>query len=379
MTSFSTRVTFDHLRNSAAGFASANPVLGYGVTGLETDTGRIKVGDGTTPWNSLVYSTGSGVLSINSLTAQDMTIVGGDGVTVSSSGSEITIDSAGAVLSVAGRTGVVTLTTADITDFSAEDYGKVSSVNGQTGTVNLSAASVSAASAVHSHVVTDITDFAAGVSASQSVSSVNGQTGTVNLSAASVSAASAVHSHVVTDITDFAAGVSASQSVSSVNGQTGTVVLVTVASLNNLTGTLTIAAGEGVTITTSAGTLTIAGNTEAGGGGGGGGDPTTANVSTVTSTQDNWDIGTADISFIYSGITNTINVTGLATASSTLPRLVINGSTHTAASFTIKHDNSNSTAALRILVPWAGDYVVSPNGGAALVVYDNNQTRWRVV
>jgi len=256
MTTFATRVTFDHVRNSAAGFTSANPTLGYGVTGLETDTGRIKVGDGVTPWNSLIYSTGAGVLSINSLTAQDMIIVGGSGVTVTPSSNKITIDSAGNVVSVNGQTGAVTIT-------------RVESLNGQTGT-------------------------------------------------------------------------------------------------------LTIQAGANVTVSTSASSITIAA-------GGGGSAPTTASISTVTASQNNWNIGTADISFIYSGITNTISVTGLATASNTLPRLVINGSTHTSASFTIKHNNTNSTAALRILVPWANDLVVPPNGGSSLFVYDNSQSRWRVV
>jgi hypothetical protein len=59
MTTFSTRVTFDHVRNTAAGFATSNPVLGYGVTGLETDTGKIKVGDGVAAWTALPYLSGA--------------------------------------------------------------------------------------------------------------------------------------------------------------------------------------------------------------------------------------------------------------------------------------------------------------------------------
>lgn len=58
MTTFNTRVAFDHIRNTAAGYTAANPVLGYGVIGLETDSGRAKIGDGTTAWNSLGYFTG---------------------------------------------------------------------------------------------------------------------------------------------------------------------------------------------------------------------------------------------------------------------------------------------------------------------------------
>jgi len=44
------------LRNdSAANWASANPTLAAGEVGVETDTFLIKVGDGSTAWNSLAY------------------------------------------------------------------------------------------------------------------------------------------------------------------------------------------------------------------------------------------------------------------------------------------------------------------------------------
>ncbi|MDI6720379.1 MAG: hypothetical protein QMD46_12285 [Methanomicrobiales archaeon] len=39
----------------AAVFASENPVLGAGEPGRETDTGRIKIGDGSASWNVLPY------------------------------------------------------------------------------------------------------------------------------------------------------------------------------------------------------------------------------------------------------------------------------------------------------------------------------------
>jgi hypothetical protein len=42
---------------TAASWTTTNPVLGPGEPGYETDTGRIKIGDGTTAWNSLKYNT----------------------------------------------------------------------------------------------------------------------------------------------------------------------------------------------------------------------------------------------------------------------------------------------------------------------------------
>lgn len=43
-------------RDSAADWTSSNPVLAEGEIGWETDTKRLKIGDGTTAWTSLAYS-----------------------------------------------------------------------------------------------------------------------------------------------------------------------------------------------------------------------------------------------------------------------------------------------------------------------------------
>lgn len=43
-------------RDTAANWTAANPVLALAEPGLETDTNRIKYGDGVTAWNSLPYS-----------------------------------------------------------------------------------------------------------------------------------------------------------------------------------------------------------------------------------------------------------------------------------------------------------------------------------
>jgi hypothetical protein len=44
-------------RDTAANWAAVNPVLAQGEEGLELDTGKEKVGNGTTNWNSLPYKT----------------------------------------------------------------------------------------------------------------------------------------------------------------------------------------------------------------------------------------------------------------------------------------------------------------------------------
>jgi len=81
----STPAIIRHRRDTAANWTSNNPVLEAGQLGLETDTLKIKFGDGTTAWTSLSYAAGGG---------------GGGGIsdgdkgdiTVSASGATWTID-----------------------------------------------------------------------------------------------------------------------------------------------------------------------------------------------------------------------------------------------------------------------------------------------
>ena len=43
-------------RDTAALWTSSNPTLSSGEFGYETDTGKIKIGDGSTAWTSLAYN-----------------------------------------------------------------------------------------------------------------------------------------------------------------------------------------------------------------------------------------------------------------------------------------------------------------------------------
>lgn len=44
-------------RGTKASAATSNPTLDEGEPGFETDTGKLKIGDGTAVWNSLSYIT----------------------------------------------------------------------------------------------------------------------------------------------------------------------------------------------------------------------------------------------------------------------------------------------------------------------------------
>ena len=43
------------VRRTAAQFETLNPTLAAGQRGYENNTGRLKIGDGVTPWNRLQY------------------------------------------------------------------------------------------------------------------------------------------------------------------------------------------------------------------------------------------------------------------------------------------------------------------------------------
>lgn len=48
-------VKIQHRRGTAAQWSGVNPVLSSGEIGFETDTGKIKIGDGSTSWSGLTY------------------------------------------------------------------------------------------------------------------------------------------------------------------------------------------------------------------------------------------------------------------------------------------------------------------------------------
>jgi len=90
-------------RGTAAGWTSANPTLNAGEIGFETDTKKIKVGDGSTAWTSLGYTVTDG--DISGVTAGSGLTGGGNSGSVT-----LAIDS-----TVATLTGSQTLTDKTLT------------------------------------------------------------------------------------------------------------------------------------------------------------------------------------------------------------------------------------------------------------------------
>ena len=121
-------------RGTAAQWVSANPVLASGEQGYETDTGKLKIGNGSTAWNSLSYAITGAAGTVTSITAG----TGLSGGTITSTGT-IAIDA-----TVATLTGTQTLTNKTLTDpkinlaFDAEtaSYTAVLANNGQVVTMD---------------------------------------------------------------------------------------------------------------------------------------------------------------------------------------------------------------------------------------------------
>ena len=63
MTATNVRVQMQQRRDTASGWTTANPTLLSGELGYESDTGKWKVGNGSTAWSSLAYSFSSDSIS----------------------------------------------------------------------------------------------------------------------------------------------------------------------------------------------------------------------------------------------------------------------------------------------------------------------------
>jgi hypothetical protein len=104
---------------------------------------------------------------------------------------------------------------------------------------------------------------------------------------------------------------------------------------------------------------------------------TTPAVLAAAATVTGYDPGAGDIYRL--AVTGTTGVTlrglGITGAAGTAKLLINVGAT---APITLQHATGPNANA-QFAVPWAGDYVMDGNGGAALVVYDATSQVWRVV
>ena len=109
-----------------------------------------------------------------------------------------------------------------------------------------------------------------------------------------------------------------------------------------------------------------------------GGADAIANVVTspsqLTADQNNYNPGSGDIFRLDASAAR--NITGVVAGTNGQAILLVNTGSH---AITLKHQSTSSTEANRLVVPWAGDYSMAANGGAALLIYFTALSRWRVI
>lgn len=82
---------FQWRRDTAANWTTTNPVLLAGEPGLETDTGRFKIGDGAAVWSALAYFDGTSAESVRDIIAAALVAGAGIGITVNDGADTITL------------------------------------------------------------------------------------------------------------------------------------------------------------------------------------------------------------------------------------------------------------------------------------------------
>ena len=121
-------------RDTAANWTSADPTLSDGEMGYETDTGYMKVGDGSTAWSSLAYFT-PGDVSDDNTTYTISTTQNASDADVTLTGSDASTDSVKLVagtnitLTVAGDNITIDATDTGLLDITGESIGDLSDVD----------------------------------------------------------------------------------------------------------------------------------------------------------------------------------------------------------------------------------------------------------
>ena len=103
-------------------------------------------------------------------------------------------------------------------------------------------------------------------------------------------------------------------------------------------------------------------------------DETIGTSSEITEDKNNYAL--PDVDIVRISATSGRSITGFSGGTAATAKLLVNVGPNDIA---LKHLSASSLSANRISVPWAGDYLLAANGGAALIVYDGVSSLWRVI
>lgn len=153
-------------RDTAANWTSTNPTLAAGESGLESDTGKIKVGNGSTAWASLGYSNPGGAIPQSQVT----------NLTTDLSAKQATVTGAATTILFSDLTTGRALTSNGTgkVSVSATTDTELGYLSGVTSAVQTQLNGKAATS--HTHVLADITDVIITSPAANQVISYNGTT-----------------------------------------------------------------------------------------------------------------------------------------------------------------------------------------------------------
>lgn len=223
-------VKFQVRNDTAANWAATNPVLAAGEPGLETDTGRVKFGNGTSNWAALQYVDTAGLSSASpqplGAAAAGSSNLAARADHVHSVPSSLTVSSLstsgnaviGGNLQVVGSfsTGSTTINAANVIglDESIEDRvaGMLVAGSGTTLTYNDNAGTLTVSSGAHVHALGDVTGL---------VSALAGK-------------AAATHTHAIGDVTDLSTQLSArpTSTITGINGASAITNVVAISQAN---------------------------------------------------------------------------------------------------------------------------------------------------
>lgn len=248
------------------------------------------------------------------------------------------------VTSVAGRTGAVTLSTADVSGYAAPP---VTSVAGRTGAVTLT--------------TSDVSGYVA-----PAVTSVAGRTGAVTIAAADVSGLGSL----ATQSGTFSGTNTGDQTITLTGDVTG-----------SGTGSFAVTIADGaVTLAKTTGIQKVITSGSAAPSGGVSGDyyvQTSAagqvTPATLTADANDYAPGAGDIYRLSADAAR--NLTGWTAWSDGTVKLLVNVGVN---NITLKHQSASSSASNRFIIQWAGDFVLSP-GFSAIIYSDSTDSRIRVL
>lgn len=106
--------------------------------------------------------------------------------------------------------------------------------------------------------------------------------------------------------------------------------------------------------------------------------PVCVSPSSLGSSQNNWNPGTADVIYVTSS--TAVNITGLvASAVDGFCVLLLNANAAAGSAITLVHESSSSTAANRFHSAYGANVILYADGGSATLVYHAASARWRIL